>query len=149
MVLDLRWTSNLIGQAVATRHYYSTHSNLHLDIAQDKELFEFTEQASSLLGDKDESVMVVGEKDDFDFEALRVKYHLMPIPAHVHKGAAINSMPRMPADKVIIVRSPYLAPGETPFLAETVARQVSSRLGRTYQVLLDTEDGVLLSAAAR
>jgi hypothetical protein len=149
MVLDLRWTSNLIGQAVATRHYYSTHSNLHLDIAQDKELFEFTEQASLLLGDKNGPVLVVGEKDSFDFEALRVKYHLMPIPAHVHKGAAINSMPRMPADKVIIVRSPYLAPGETPFLAEAIARQVSSRLGRTYQVLLDTEDGVLLGATGR
>ncbi|MEP4149552.1 MAG: hypothetical protein ABJL54_20205 [Halioglobus sp.] len=146
IILDLRWTTNLIDQSGDTLHYYSTHSNLHLDIAQDKELFEFTEQASPLLGDKDEPVLVVGEKDDFDFEALRVKYHLLPIPAHVRKGAAISTMPRMPADKVIIVRSPYLAPGETPFLAEAVARQVSSRLGRTYQVLLDTEDGVLLSA---
>ena len=36
VVLDLRWSHNLIENAADTRNYYSTHRNAHLNIAQDK-----------------------------------------------------------------------------------------------------------------
>ncbi|MEH6587192.1 MAG: hypothetical protein V7720_11565 [Halioglobus sp.] len=146
LILDLRWTVNLIDKAADTRRYYSTHETNHLDIAQDKQLLEFSESAADLIDDKGARVLVIGEKDGLDFEALRIKYHLLPIAAHVRKGAALTDMPRMPEDKVILVRSPYLAPGKKPFNAKTIARKVSSRLNRTYKVILDTEEGVLLSA---
>ena len=148
LVLDLRWSHNLIEHAADTRNYYSTHRNAHLDIAQDKELLELTEQAAQLIVDNDKPVLIVGENKDLNFEALRIKYHLLPMPAHVRKGASTSDMPRMTTDHVLVVRSPVLAPGEIPFVAEVMAKEISSRQSRVYKVVLDTEDGVLLSASA-
>ncbi|EEB79600.1 hypothetical protein GPB2148_2532 [marine gamma proteobacterium HTCC2148] len=146
LILDLRWSINIIQQADDTRRYYSTHRNVHLDIAQDHELLEFTEQAANFIGGSNKPVLIVNEREYLNLQALRTKYHLLPIPAHVRKDSTIDTMPKILADNVIIVRSLILAPGETPLVAETAARQVSSRLNRVYTVVLDTENGILLAA---
>ena len=80
-------------------------------------MLELTEQAAQLIVDNDKPVLIVGENKDLNFEALRIKYHLLPIPAHVRKGASTSDMPRMTTDHVLVVRSPVLAPGEIPFVA--------------------------------
>jgi hypothetical protein len=146
LLLDLRWTSNLIGQANATHHFYSSHHGAHLDIAPDSKLYDLTQEIAPLLQGSSDPVLVVSEEPGRDFEALRVKYHLLPVPALARKGTHLGNYPKFAARHVLIVRSPYLAPGEKPVNAAGLARRVSATLGLSYGVVLDTEAGVLLSA---
>ena len=146
LLLDLRWTSELIDRAVRTVAYYQAEQANHIDLGNDKALKALAEKTRPYLDQTGTPVLIVAESDNLDFEALRAKYHLLPLAAHVIRGATLSSPPRLAADHVLVLRMPALAPGERRAGARYLSTVLSDRLGRSYVSVFDDPAGVLLKA---
>ena len=146
LILDLRWTTNLIGQTHATHAYYSRDTGAYLDMAPDHVLFNLSNDTRSFLGKANGPTLVISEAPYRDFDALRMKYHLLPAPVLVRKGAHLRNAPKVSLQNVLITRNPYLPPGESPLTAGQLTQDINAVLKASFEVVLDTDDGVLLTA---
>jgi len=148
MVLDLRWTMNLIMQAGATITSSPKDDTLsYMNAGEDQEIAEFVQSAKALMPATATQVLIFAVKPEMRFHMLRAKYHLLPHAAYVH-GADISSIPVKPVNYILRINPIFLEPGaKRPDAAET-ASLLQAQLGRKTVVILDNEIGTLFQVGS-
>jgi hypothetical protein len=142
LILDARWTVNRLAQSWQTITYYADGES-HLDMGEDADLQRLAKGVMETLGAEGGTVLVLSEHDKLDFEILRLKYHLLPLPAYSHDGPP-RSSPRHVGDHALILRRRQLAPGEKPAEARTFANSLQKRRRAGVALIRDDPSGVLL-----
>lgn len=148
IVLDLRWTVNLITQANATIASSPTDDTLsYMNGGEDREVAKFVQSARALMPETATRVLIFAVKPEMRFHMLRAKYHLLPHAAYVHE-AGISSIPVKPVDYILRINPIFLEPGaKRPDAAET-ASLLQAQLGQKTVVIEDNEIGTLFQVGS-
>ena len=85
VVLDIRWSANNLRQiALSFQQQRLAGTQQSSDSGQDGELHQYIQKLkSSVLGDKNARILILGDKNASDYFLLKAKYHLLPHSADV------------------------------------------------------------------
>ncbi len=140
-LLDLRWTVNRLDQAAATLDFYAGDRIDYLDMGNDRALLSLAERATSSLGAGDR-VLVAADFPRADFEVLRTRYHLLPLPAYGHTGPLAGA-PRHLGDHLLLLARPAPGDPESAARQEALTAAVGAWSGRPASVVFDAPNGIL------
>ena len=138
MVLDLRWSVNNIRQvqaALDTR--WHADEQQRLGMALDGDIFRYVQRLkTTVLGQRNARILIVGDQDAGDYYLQRAKYHLLPHSAHVARGFVKGLRPRS-LDFVIFFGQPANishVPGWNAAWRKSLVQVDSGEWGEVYRV---------------
>jgi len=85
MLLDIRWATNNLKQiSLSLDTYLQKDEQQRLSSALDGEIYQYVQRLkSTLLGNQNARILIVGDENAIDYYTSRAKYHLLPHSAHV------------------------------------------------------------------
>ena len=85
MLLDIRWATNNLKQVrLSLGTYLQKDEQQRLSSALDGEIHQYVQRLkSTLLGNQNARILIVGDENAIDYYTSRAKYHLLPHSAHV------------------------------------------------------------------
>ena len=85
MLLDIRWATNNLKQiSLSLDSYLQKDEQQRLSSALDGEIYQYVQRLkSTLLGNQNARILIVGDENAIDYYTSRAKYHLLPHSAHV------------------------------------------------------------------
>lgn len=85
MLLDIRWATNNLKQiSLSLDTYLQKDEQQRLSSALDGEIYQYVQRLkSTLLGNQNARILIVGDENAIDYYTSRAKYHLLPHSAYV------------------------------------------------------------------
>jgi hypothetical protein len=85
MLLDIRWATNNLKQiSLSLDSYLQKDEQQRLSSELDGEIYQYVQRLkSTLLGNQNARILIVGDENAIDYYTSRAKYHLLPHSAHV------------------------------------------------------------------
>jgi hypothetical protein len=138
VLLDLRWSANNIRQI-----RFSLDSHWQMDEQQrlssdlDGEIYQYVQRLkSSVLGDQNVRILIIGDERAIDYYMLRAKYHLLPHSANV-AGHLVDELTPESLDFIIFFGQPdsiAKVPGWNKAWQQSLVKIDSGNGGAVYRI---------------
>jgi hypothetical protein len=107
ILLDIRWATNNLKQIqLSLGTYWRTDEQQRMSNGLDGEVYQYVQRLkSSVLGNQNARILIIGDENAVDYYLLRAKYHLLPHSANVAGHFAKELKPKT-VDFVIVFGEP-------------------------------------------